>query len=213
MLQAFDFDDIYAATPVIRNAEYEPADINAVAQAQTHLTSSQRDELAALLREFPRLFDGKLRCYPDRKVHFELIDGEKPVHQRPYDMPHAYRDVFKTELDHICQIGVLKKVGMSEWGSPSFIIPKLDCTVRWISDFRALNKVIKRRIWPMPRIPDIVCKRPRYAYFTKLDVSMMFYTFELTEESKDLCTIVTPWGKYRYERVPMGIKQSPDVAQ
>ena len=42
---------------------------------------------------------------------------------------------------------------------------------------------------------------------------MGYYHIELNPASKEMCTIVLPFGKYEYQRLPMGLCNSPDVFQ
>ena len=197
----------------IMEAKYEAIDTDELAQAQKQLTPQQRTELALLFRKFLQLFDGELRTYLHRQYHLDLQDGAKPVHSCPYGVLFTQRDAFKRELDHLVKIIVLERSGASQWASGTFIIPKKDGRVWWISDFRALNKCIKRKTYPLPRISEILSKRTGYAYFSKLDISMAYYTFELDDESKDLCTINTHYGLYRYRILPLGVMQSPEFCQ
>jgi hypothetical protein len=83
------------------------------------------------------------------------------------------------ELDHLVSIGVLAPQQESEWASPSFITPKKDGSVRWISNLRQLNKVIQRKQYPLPIFTDILRKHSEYKYVTKVDVSMQYFAFEL----------------------------------
>ena len=42
---------------------------------------------------------------------------------------------------------------------------------------------------------------------------MGYYHIELDPESSRLCTIVLPWGKYKYCKLTMGLYNSPDIFQ
>jgi hypothetical protein len=178
-------------------------------------TSQQRKDktLLGVLSKHAKLFNGTLGRYPREKIHLEVDPKAIPHRSRAYPIPHTHLRLFQDELERLVSIGVLEPQGRAEWISGSFLIPKKDSTVRWISDFRALNKAIKRKVYPIPRIQDILSRRAGYAFLSKLDISMQYYTFELDEASKDLCPIDAPFGLYRYCRLPMGICQSPDIAQ
>ena len=131
----------------------------------------------------------------------------------PIPFPRSYETTLKMEVQRLCEAGVLRKVNRSEWAAPTFIIPKKDGTVRFISDFRELNKRIKRKPYPIPKIQDLMLKLEGFQYGTLLDLNMGYYHIELSPFSKRLCTIVLPWGKYEYQRLPMGLSNSPDIFQ
>jgi hypothetical protein len=204
---------VHQGVKEILESKYDKVDTDKVAQQQKHLPQRQRSQLGQLLHGFTKLFSGKLGCFPAYKVHLKLNNDAKPIAMQPYSVPMMHRHVFKEELDWLVKIGVLRPTGPCKFLSSTFIIPKKDGRVRWVSDFRKLNSMITRKVYNLPRIQDILTRRNGYKYFTKLNVSMQYYTFELDDPSKELCAICTPFGNYQHEWLPMGIKQAPDIAQ
>jgi hypothetical protein len=200
MVSSFDEqdadDNLGYKSKTIKSLLYEQHDPHYVADQQIHLSTSQRQELAQLLMQFPKLFSSKLGCFPHKKVHLELQANAKPFCCCLYPVPKHHDQLFKDELQRLCDIGVLERCGPSEWLSPSFIIAKKDSRVRWIFDFRELNKFINRKVYNLPKIQDILLRRAGYTFLTKLDISMQYYMFELDDSSKELCTICTPFGNY-----------------
>ena len=197
----------------ILDAKYEAADLDEVADSATHLTEEQRELLRQLLKKHEKLFDGTLGKWKGEDLHIELNDDATPYHARAFPIPKVHMDTLKMEVDRLCKIGVLKKVNHSQWAAPTFIIPKKDGTVRFISDFRELNKRIKRKPYPIPKIQDLLIKLEGFQFATSLDLNMGYYHIELDPASKKLCTIVLPFGKFEYQRLPMGLNNSPDLFQ
>jgi Reverse transcriptase (RNA-dependent DNA polymerase) len=52
-----------------------------------------------------------------------------------------------------------------------------------------------------------------FTYATALDLNMGYYSICLDPNAAALCTLILPWGKYKYLRLPMGIKNSPNIFQ
>jgi Reverse transcriptase (RNA-dependent DNA polymerase) len=197
----------------ILQSKYEPSNIRQIAHGQKQLTPSQRDEPEEILLKFPKLFSGGLGKLNSEKIHLDLDPTVPSVASHAYTVPERHKRIFKQELDCLVQEGVLEPGTQFAWIAGTFIIPKKDRRVDWVSDFCGLNKAIKQKVYPIPIITNVLHCQRGYKYLTKIDLSMQYSCFELDDASKELCTIATPFGLYSYWCLPMGVNQSPDIAQ
>jgi hypothetical protein len=198
----------------ILDAKYEKADLPAIVRMNhSHQTASDREKLLSVLLKFEPLFNGTLGDWKLPPVSFEPIEGMKPYHGRLYPIPHIHKAVLMKEIKRLCDIGVLEWQPSLQWASPTFIIPKKDSTARTISDFRELNKGIVRKPYPIPKISTILQELEGFTYATALDLNMGYYTIRLDPMASKMCTIIFPWGKYSYKRLPMGFGGSADIFQ
>jgi hypothetical protein len=93
----------------ILDAKYEKADLPAIIRENwSHQAASDREKLLPVLFEFKSLFDGTLGDWKLPPVSFELKEGMKPYHGRPYPIPHKHKAVIIKEIKRLCDIGVLE---------------------------------------------------------------------------------------------------------
>jgi hypothetical protein len=83
-------------------------------------------------------------------------------------------------------------------------------TIRVVTDFRKLNLLWICHPFPIPKIgeDDMIRSMEGFTFASESDLSMGCYHIKLDhdDDSQKLCTIVIPWRKYKYKRLPMGIK-------
>ena len=65
----------------------------------------------------------------------------------------------------------------------------------------------------MTKINGISFKLEYFQYAASLDLNMGYDHIQLSNNTSNLCTIILPWGKYCYKRLPMGIFNSPKCFQ
>ena len=85
--------------------------------------------------------------------------------------------------------------------------------VRVCIDPQRLNQALKRRHYPLSVIEDILPELSKGKVFTKADLKDKFPQVQLDEESSRLTTFQTPWGRYRWLRMPYGISPAPECFQ
>ncbi|XP_065193134.1 uncharacterized protein LOC135824328 [Sycon ciliatum] len=169
---------------------------------------------AELLAEFADVFDDSvLKPMLGGPMEIRVRADAKPVaayHAR--QIPHAYRDQVKSQLDDMVQDAIIEEVTEpSAWCHPIVIVDKKGTNEKRLTvDFKKLNDQVERPAHPAPSPRDAVSSVGNARYFTKLDARHGYWQVPLSEASRPLTTFMTPWGRYRYLRNPQGLVSAGD---
>ena len=80
-------------------------------------------------------------------------------------------------------------------------------------DPKDLNQALKRPHYLTPTIKEILPHLSNAKVFSVLDAKDGFWQVKLEEESRYLTTFWTPFGRYRWLRMPFGISTAPEEFQ
>ena len=158
--------------------------------------------------EFRDIFKviGKL---PGGKYHIQLKPDAQSVEHPPRAVPEKKKAAYKEELESsACPVQ-----GHTDWINGVVPVSKPDRSIRLCLDPKDLNKSIKRNQYCSKTIDEVSPELHRGKYFTLGDAASGYWMVELDNESSLLTTFNTPWGKYKWLRLPFGLKVSADAFQ
>ena len=168
-------------------------------------------EKADLLTEFKDVFEG-LGELPG-EYHIVTDDSVTPVIHPPRRVPVPLRERVKEKLDEMVQREIIKPVTEpTAWVSSMLVVVKPD-KLRICIDPRDLNRAICREHYQMPTIEEVATRLTDAKKFTVLDAKEGFWQKRLDEDSSYKTTFNTPFGRFRWMRMPFGICSAPEVWQ
>ena len=148
---------------------------------------------------------------PPMRIHVKK-DAVPFAIYTPRVIPLAWQNDVKNELEAMVKQGIITPVsGPSEWCHPLVTVAKPKGGVRLTVDLSNINGQTIRPAHPSPTPHTAVRQvNPRARYFTTMDALYGYWQMKLAEEDQYLTTFITPYGRFRFCRGPMGFVATGD---
>ena len=183
-------------------------------QEQWNADEATRHQLQSLVLEYEDVFavdDSELGRAQD--VTHSIDTGDQhPIRQHPRRIPFALRGQVEEMVEKMLQQGVIKQ-SKSPWGSPIVLVAKKDGTTRFCVDYRKLNSVTKKDVYPLPRIDDTLDTLAHNKFFSTLDLASGYWQIAMEESSQEKTTFTMHIDLYEFVVMPFGLCNAPATFQ
>ncbi|XP_055613408.1 uncharacterized protein LOC129759885 [Uranotaenia lowii] len=171
-------------------------------------------EARKIVEEYHELFEGYGKL--PGTVHLEIDNSVTPTIQPPRRVPLAVREKLKVELEDLEKNDIIvRENNHTDWVSNIVVVKRggPDSGVRICLDPVLLNKALKRPNLQFVTLDEILPELGKARVFSTVDARKGFWHIELDSPSSKLTTFWTPFGRYRWKRLPFGIASAPELFQ
>ncbi|GMF29522.1 unnamed protein product [Phytophthora fragariaefolia] len=168
-----------------------------------------------LLRRYPALLEPRKGCPPGTTLDIEHVihtGNEAPIKVRARRHAQLEHEVIDKALDEMLDGGVVEE-GHGAWGFPVVLVRKKDGSVRFCIDYRILNAITKKDVYPLPRIDETLESMHGARRLSSLDMHAGYWQVPVAAKARDKTAFVTRGGLFRFVRMPFGLANAPGTFQ
>jgi Reverse transcriptase (RNA-dependent DNA polymerase) len=101
----------------------------------------------------------------------------------------------------------------SEWSSPVVLVPKRDSGMRFCVDYRKLNNLKERDVYPLPRLDECIDSLGDAVVFSTLDANSGYWKVSVLPEDCDKTTFTCHVGTFLFKSMPFGLRNAQSTFQ
>lgn len=178
------------------------------------LPKHRQDKLCSILRQYADCFSrsSKIGQTPIAKHRIITDESSRPVRRSPYRVSPRERDAIKAQVDEMLREDIIQP-SQSPWASPVVLVKKKDGTLRFCVDYRRLNSVTKKDVYPLPRIDDALDRLCGAKYFSSMDLTSGYWQIQVDERDREKTAFITPDGLFEFKVMPFGLCSAPATFQ
>lgn len=179
------------------------------------MSATEKEVLLRLLRNYPKLIEPRQGCPPMTTLGVEhaIHTGTKaPIKVRSRRYAKAEQEVIDAEVEKMLRDGVIEE-SQGAWGFPVVLVRKKDGSVRFCIDYRLLNAITQKDVYPLPRIDDTLENMHGARRFSSLDLHAGYWQVPVAVADRDKTGFVTRRGLFRFVRMPFGLANAPGTFQ
>lgn len=172
--------------------------------------SKLSDEAMEIINNYQDVFEGLGQI--KGSVSLEIDEKMKPTIQQPRRIPVPLKNELKKMLDELEKDKIItKEEGYTKWTSNIVLVRKSNNKLRLCIDPIKVNQALKNYKYQIPTLEESMPDLANAKIFTTLDVKNGFWHVKLDEDGSKLTSFWTPFGKYRWLRLPFGLKPSMEI--